>query len=386
MSTDERVAAFLKGESLAVEVGAIETELTQLWKGAAEKNHARACTATLLVYSPHEGAYETAAPALAALAQRYACRLIAMIAAPEADENELSAYLSAHFHEAEGRRAGGEQITLFARGSAVDRLVETALPLLVEKLPVALWWQGDLPEENALFEKLLQASGRLIFDSGDGRDAGNTLSQARALSLYWKNGSGGDLNWLRLAPWRELIAKFMESAPAAAWRHQVAEVTLEVNAAAEGDVHFTKPFLLFGWLAGLWGWKLNEPLTPAPAESAAGNESVYRTGWQNKEKETAGKIILRQPETNADPTGTAGAIRSIQILFQPSAEPVVVVVQRDLPTGPVTIRIRQGEQTLSESIANFPEATVADLLAQEMARDGRDAAYESALRFATQLI
>lgn len=386
MSMDERVAAFLNGESLAVEVEAIETELAQLWKNAAEKSLARAGAATLLVYSPHEGAYENAASALAALAPRYAGRLIAMVAAPEADENTLSAHISAHFHEAEGRRTGSEQITLFARGNTGDRLAETVTPLLVEKQPVVLWWQGELPEDDALFEKLLNASGYLIFDSSDGRDAGNTLSQARALSLSWKNGSAGDLNWLRLAPWRELIAKFMDSAPAAALRHQVAEVTLEVNAAAEGDAHFAKPFLLFGWLAGLLGWKLNEPLTPVPAEPATGNASVYRTAWQNKEKETAGKIILRQPEADADPAGAAGAMTSIQILFQPSAEPVVVAMQRNLATGQVTIRIRKGEQTLSESTAAFPEATVAELLAQEMASEGRDLAYESALRFATQLI
>ena len=384
MSTDERVAAFLNGESLTVEVEAIETELTQLWKSAAEENYARACTSTLLVYSPDEGAHERAAQVFAALMRHHPCRIIALMAVPEASENTIAAYLTAHVHDAEGKKSGCEQITLMARGNTIDQLAEAATSLLAEKLPVTLWWQGDLPEENVLFEKLLLASRHLIFDSGDGHDAGNMLSQARALGLYWKNGIGGDLNWLRLAPWRDLITKFMESAPAAALRNQVAEVTLEVNAVAEGDVHFAQPFLLLGWLAGLLSWKLNEPLTPLSAEPAAGNESVFRTGWQNKEKEVMGKIILRKPET--DPTTAAGAMMAIQILLQPGDEPVVVALQRHLATGQVAIQIRKGELVLSESTASFPEATVADLLAQEMARDGRDAEYDSALRFATQLI
>jgi len=379
MSTDERVAAFINGESLAVEIGAIETELAQLWKSAAEKNHARACASTVLIYSPHEGAYERAVPALAVLTRRHSCRIIAMIADPEAGENEISAYISTHVHDADGKKVGCEQITLIARGNQVDQLAETATPLLLEKLPVALWWQGDLPEEHVLFEKLLATCRHLIFDSADGRDVGNTLSQARALSLYWKNGTGGDLNWLRLAPWRDLLARFMESEPAASLRNQVSEVALEVIAAPEGDVHFAKPFLLLGWLANLLSWKLNEPLTPA-------GENVFLTGWQNKDKAVAGKIALRNPETDSAAPVAAGVIMSAQISFQPNEAPVVVSMQRDLPTAQITIRVSNGGQVLSESTANFPEATMADLLAQAMARDNRDTEYEGALRFATQLI
>jgi len=379
MSMDERLAAFINGDSLAVEVGAIETELAQLWKSAAAQDYGRACTSTVLVYSPHEGAYESAVHALAELTRRHSCRIIAMIAAPETDENESAAYLSAHFHDVEGKKVGCEQITLIARGNKVDQLAEMAMPLLVEKLPVALWWQGDLPEENVLFEKLLAVCRHLIFDSADGRDVGNALSQARALSLYWKNGVGGDLNWLRLSPWRDLLARFMASEPAASLRNHVSEVALEVSAAPEGDVHFAKPFLLLGWLANLLSWKLNEPLTPA-------GENVFLTGWQNKDTEVAGKITLRNPEADSEAPTAAGAIMSAQISFRPNEAPVVVSMMRNLQTAQVTIRVSNGGQILSESTANFPEATVADLLAQEIVRNSRDTDYESALRFATQLI
>lgn len=379
MSTDERVAAFINGESLAVETGAIETELAQLWKSAAAQGYERAGTSTVLAYSPHEGAYENAVPALAELARRQSCRIIAMIAAMEAEENESAAYLSAHFHDVERKKVGCEQITLIARGNKVDQLAEMATPLLAEKLPVTLWWQGDLPEENVLFEKLLATCQHLIFDSADGRDVGNTLSQARALSLYWKNGIGGDLNWLRLSQWRDLIAKFMASEPAASLRNQVSEVALEVMAAPEGDVHFAQPFLVLGWLANLLSWKLNEPLTPA-------GENVFLTSWQNKDKEVAGKITLRNLETDSEAPTAAGAMMSAQISLRPNEAPVVVAMQRNLPAAQVTIRVSNGGQVLSDSTANFPEATMADLLVQAMARDRRDTDYESALRFATQLI
>lgn len=386
MSTDEQLTAFMNGESLPVAAGEIATQLTQFWDRGAEKGYTRTCQSTLLVCAPDEGAYERAAQTFSGLMRQHPCRIIALMALPEAEESGMACYLTAHVFEVNGKKNGCEQITLIARGGATDQLAETVLPLLAEGLPVALWWQGDLPEESVLLEKLLNVSRRLIFDSGDGHDVGNTLSQARALGLNWKNGNSGDLNWRRLALWRDLITKFMEASPAAALRNQVAEVTLEVNPVAEGDVHFAQPFLLLGWLADWLNWKLNEPLTPLSAETAAGNENAFRTGWQNKDKEVTGKIILRKSESEAETGGASGTMMAIELLLQPNEEPVVIAMQRHVATSQVTIQIRKGSQVLSESTASFPETAMADLLVQEMMQSGRNTAYEGALRFATQLI
>jgi glucose-6-phosphate dehydrogenase assembly protein OpcA len=383
MLTDESVAAFIRGESCPVEIGAIQNELDKLWQGAAATSpaHTRACHFNLLVYSPNEGAYERAASALAELMRRQPCRAIALIAEPEAEDNEISAYVSAHVHERDGKKAGCEQITIIARGNSGDRLHETATPLLAGNLPTTLWWQGDLVEENIVFEKLFAASRHVVFDSADGHDVGSTFSQARALNLHSQNGVCGDLNWLRLSRWRELFLEFMASSPAPL--EHVSEVHLEVFAVNEGDAHFAQPFLLLGWLAQRLNWKLNEPLT---AEPAAGGENVFRTAWQSQDQEVIGKISLRKPEFESEAIMAPGGILAVKIRFQQNGAAAVFSTQRHLSQGQVAVRVTQGEQTLSEATSSFAEAATADLLAQEMARASREADYENALRFATQLI
>lgn len=385
MFTDESIDGFIKGESLTVAVAGIANELDQLWQSAAAKNPAlaRRCDFTLLVYSPHEGAYEAAASALADFTRRHPCRILALIAAPDAEENEISAYLSAHVHEAEGKAVGSEQITLFAKGHTVEQLAASVAPLVLDTLPVVLWWQGDLVEENILFEKLLATSRRLIFDSADGHDVGTTLSQARAVNLNWKDVLSGDLNWRRLLPWRELLAQFLDPA---AWRDHIAEVDLEVAAVAEGDAHFAKPFLLLGWLANRLNWKLNEPLTPLAAEAADASASVFQTAWQNQDKEVIGKITLRKAAAETDEIMAAGGILTAKIRLQQEKNAVVFSAQHDWSRAQITWQVVQDGQMLTESTAPVANVPLADLLAQEMERASRDADYEKALRFATQLI
>ncbi|MCG3119815.1 MAG: hypothetical protein ALAOOOJD_02331 [bacterium] len=385
MLTDELIDGFIKGESLAVAVEAITSQLDQLWQGAAAKNPAltRRGDFTLLVYSPHEGAYEAAAGVLTDFTRRHPCRIIAVIAAPEAEENEISVYLSAHVHAAEGKAVGSEQITLFAKGHTVEQLAASVTPLVLDTLPAILWWQGDLVEENILFEKLLAASRRLIFDSADGHDVGTTLSQARAVNFNWKDVLSADLNWRRLSPWRDLLTQFLDTT--ALLEHIVA-VDLEVAAVVEGDAHFAKPFLLLGWLANRLNWKLNEPLTPLAAAPVDAGESVFQTAWQNQDKEVIGKITLRKAAAETEEITAAGGILTAKIRLQQEGDVVVFSAQSDWSPTQIRWQVVQGEKTLTESTVKFSHAAIADLLAQEMESTSRDADYEKALRFATQLI
>jgi glucose-6-phosphate dehydrogenase assembly protein OpcA len=388
MPTDESVSAFINGESQAVEVAAIQSELDRLWKSAASHAPAitRACHFNLLVYSPNEGAYERAAAALAELARHQPFRAIALLAEAEAEENEMSAYLSAHFHaSASGEeKAGCEQITLIAKGNAVDKLAETATPLLLGELPTVLWWQGDLPEDDVLFEKLLASSRHLIFDAMDGHDVGNTFSRARALSLSWKTpqgeaGRGSDLSWLRLAPYRDLVAQFLESPLVQPALHAAEEVRLEVLAAAEGDAHFAQPFLLLGWLAGRLSWKLNEPLTPT-------TEGAFQTNWQNRDQEVVGKIVLHKSAAEASEAILPGDFIAVQLRLRLNDESLIFSLQRDSSQPRIKLRIAQGEQILTESTENLLDGSTPALLVQALAPAASDQTYHNALRIATQLI
>lgn len=381
MSMDERVAAFLKGEPLAVETTAIEKELAALWqaaevKDAAHPPAARACQLNLFIYSPNEGAYERAAAALSDILRRHPSRVIALIAEPEAENEELMAYISSPPISGESR---GEQITLAARGEAVKNLSALALPLRLAEFPAVLWWLGDLPEDDVLFEQLLAANQRLIFDSAFSLDIGNELSRARALGLTWKDGFCGDLNWLRLARCHELVAQFLDSSEAAPMLSHVEKISFDVVAAAEGDAHFAQPFLLLGWLAGRLSLKLNEPLSPLA-------ENVFQTSWQSASREVIGMMTLHKPAAETDEAAAPIGITAAKIEFRQNGETMAFELRRDASQPTATVRVTRGEETVSESSVSYAGVGMAELMVQALELANRDQAYENALRFATQLI
>ncbi len=382
MPTDELIAAFIKGESLPVEVSAIEKELAALWQAVAEsKDEAtrsvqRVCRLNLLIYSPNEGAYERAVIALPEIMRRHPSRVIALIAEPEAENEELPAYILAPPISNEAR---GEQIIIAAKGNAVKNLAGITLPLRIANVPMALWWLADLPEEVPLFDQLLSVSQRLIFDTAFSLDVGNELSRARALSLTWKSGLCGDLNWLRLARCHELMAQFLDSSEVAPMLSDIEKISFDVAMTTEGDAHFSQPLLLLGWLAGRLSLKLNEPLTPL-------GENIFQTSWQSGEREVIGAISLHKPVVEVDESPAPTGIMAAQMQFRQNGNTMAFELRRDSSQQQATIRVTKGEQTVSASAVSFIDLTLAELMAQALEHADRDQAYENALRFATQLI
>jgi glucose-6-phosphate dehydrogenase assembly protein OpcA len=336
----------------------------------------RACQLNLLIYSPNEGAYERAAMALPEIMRRHPSRVMALLAAPEAENEDLTAYISALPISNESR---GEQITIAAKGNAVKNLAAIVLPLHIANMPKALWWLGDLPEEDPLFEKLLAASQRLIFDSAFSLDVGNELSRARAVSLTWKGGLCSDLNWLRLAHCHELMRQFLDSSEAAPMLSHIEKISFDVVAAAEGDAHFAQPFFLLGWLAGRLSLKLNEPLTPL-------GENVFQTSWHSGKREVIGAISLHKPAAESDEASMPIGIMAVQMQFRQNGNAMTFELRRDPHHAQAMIRVTKSGQTVSESPAHFADLGLAELIGQALELTNRDQAYENALRFATQLI
>jgi glucose-6-phosphate dehydrogenase assembly protein OpcA len=402
MPTKESVDAFIKGESLPVEAGAIEKELAALWQAMGEsedeatRSITRACQLNLIIYAPHEGVFERAAGALTDLMRRHPARAITLIAEREAETpggpmEELAAYISAPSLSSneQAKEKRGEQITIAAQEKVVDRLPELVTPLLLKDLPVALWWKDDLPEEDALFERLVATSRHLIYDSAFCRDVGNEFSRARALSVTWESGLLGDLNWRRLAHCRDLVARALESAEVKPWIDHIEKISFDVTTAIEGDAHFAQPLLLLGWLANQLDLKINEPLTPVAAEAAGdSSDRAFHTNWEHNGREVIGAITLHKPAHEHE---TTAGITVLQLLFRQDGETLAFSLQRDSTQPQAKIRVVKGEHTLAESAVDFPEIPLAELAAQELDRTlsneaGRDVLYENALRFATQLI
>ena len=93
----------LHGEPRAADLAAIESELSALWRSAAEDPAlqnavTRACALTLLVYVESEEAAQEVNQLIADVTRQNPCRAIVMVAEPDAASEGLEAWISAHCH------------------------------------------------------------------------------------------------------------------------------------------------------------------------------------------------------------------------------------------------------------------------------------------------
>jgi len=123
-----------------------------------------------------------------------------------------------------------EQIFLTARA---DALPSAVLSLLVTDLPTYAWWQGAIPESQAVLADFARLSSSTVVDS-------NISSLEGVAGVGRLDAWVTDLAWLRLEPWREAIASVFDPAAAAAALGEVRAVSVN------GPVNEAR--LLAGWL------------------------------------------------------------------------------------------------------------------------------------------
>jgi len=312
---------------MPVDVGAIDRELAELWRSAADAHASgelspvvRACLVNLIVWAPLERDAEPLRDLAARLSLLVPARVVHVraergagsgsgaLAAEDADASDadagdagdagdpgdgggpgaasgIRAWISANCHLAPegGKEICSEEVTIAARGRAVDEAPSVVLTLLSPDVPTALLVTGPLParaaDEPAL-AKIARACDRLIVDSGracggevragevaagygaavapDGsaRSAGTSYfdrlaSLARALPA---RGTLGDLAWRRLSPWRRAIADEFDGAFAGRAADIESAAVEFAEPGAASDAAGVPARLLLGWIASVLAW------------------------------------------------------------------------------------------------------------------------------------
>ena len=128
--------------------------------------------------------------------------------------------------------------------------------LLVRDLPNVLWWMGKPLLDLSEVEAMAEIADLLIFDSAE---CDPELEGLRALSSGARKWRGekviADLNWNRLADWRELIAQFFDCAVTRPLVHNIERVTIEVCRETRDECTSIQGLLLAGWLSSRLGWE-----------------------------------------------------------------------------------------------------------------------------------
>ena len=372
------------GERIQIDVRAIERELNDLWKqlgenANAEKQQAvtRTCVLNLIVVTGGGRAAEHATETVARLTERHPNRAFVISAAPNARKDVLDAWVQTHCQmPSPGRpQVCGEQITIEARGTAVERVAGTLLPLLVPDVPVVLWWPHGEPADDPRFLKVADMVDRVIVDSATfaAPEAGLTR-MAALLEHDGGPGSAGtaisDLSWSRLTPWRELTAQFFDAPALVAHLAEITRVTVDYEARAGTVADRSQALLLVGWLAARLGWHTAEPPHEQPDSTTLRLASA--TG-----EPIAVELRPVVPTDDALDRLSALAIECHRARF--------TIARDDTPDCAVARSEIAGMQPIQRKV-RLERLSEADLIGEELRLLGHDQTFEAVLKVTAGLI
>ena len=264
------------GQAQGLSLDKVERELARLWEEESRAAGSRAALLTLVALVSEPRLLERTQQVLGEVALVHPARTIAAVwregAAPS-----ISAQIAMHRPSGAGAVCG-DAITLEAIGAAREWLPGNAERLALPDLPVCVWWVGDLPDFDDLFDRMVVGADLVVVNSGemDLRDLQKLSSiQARSQGRF----AVADLTWIRLRTLQDLVARFFDDPEGRACLPELERVIIEVAPRpGEKDATSTQAGLMFGWIAAVLG------LSPESVQWKRGD------GWAEAR---LGKVLAR---------------------------------------------------------------------------------------------
>lgn len=398
----DRVEAFTSGAVISVEPDRIEQELMALWRKAAERAResggrlavARACLWNFIVHSDGEHEYRRNKRTLDEVSETIPARIFALHETCHESTSEsqggvigddgtpLRAYVEANYRKVAGgrREVVAEEITLEATHLQSQRLPGLVRGLLLADVPTALFVCNPAADHKWL-PRLAREAERFLFDSGKIDGAAALVQVAAVLQqLFPTEGAApstvpavdlADLGWLRLWPWRILIASLFDDPRAITMLTALDELCIEYAPEAESAA-----LLLAGWLMGRLKLELGPekaaPARSAPAADAAGHDFTLST-----RRPAARKVALRLTRGAAEPTPVG--IHRVSLRCGEN----VFVASGKLTSGPPCIELHS--PLTPERVQPVQGRRDSELVVAAMGVGGRDPLMYEALRLGARL-
>ncbi len=336
----------------AVDIGAIDRELTQLWNqsGAGAEgaeSMTRACMSNLIIFCSERQQADVVSAEVADIVQQHPSRVVLLIAEGGDKSSDVEAYVAAQCHVAgSGKQICSEHVTVTTSGSGARRLPSVARPLLIGDLPTALWWaSAQTPSlDSELFPELAAMADHVIYDSVGWPDAARGVVSIADWAAQVRAGQVvSDIAWRRLKPWRRLIGQALDPAVAPGALQSISDVVVD-----HGPHALPQAWLLIGWLACRLGWRSvggkvapgvevtwafqsdHGPLRATVRRLGEGESEVHKTSitWKTSGRSSTLSIgVVGAGRLAVNNEGTAGAARVLASPVQPRA----MLVARQLP-------------------------------------------------------
>jgi glucose-6-phosphate dehydrogenase assembly protein OpcA len=338
---------------------------------------ARTSVLTLVVVAGRPEVEERALATIDQLAGRHPSR--AIILAPS--DPDGPARLDARVSLACTIRQGGptetcaERILLRAGGESARHLAGIVAPLLIHDLPAVIWWADDAPVGSPLFRELAESADQVLVDSAAFRDDGHERLAALAALIEAGSPAVRDVAWVRLAPWRELLAGLFDHPLLLPETGSARSVRIDVLRPGM-TLRMPRAALLAGWLEHAFGWTLRE----SPA-ARGGGESRFGT-WSSGRHEVRLEI---RPVSVEEPAGTrdAGSLRRVELELRRGHHVVRARVTRQADHLLATADWDGAE--IARRVGRIERYEDVDYVAEALSQVGRDRLYEAAARRAARI-
>jgi glucose-6-phosphate dehydrogenase assembly protein OpcA len=355
-------------EKVAVDVRAIERELTSLWQAAADSAESRreatvtrTCVLNLVALTHTPDDAERATQVVGRLTARHPNRAIVAALQPSRPQSGLDTWVQAHCQlPVPGRpQVCCEQITIDARGSeAVGRIPGVVLPLLVPDVPVVVWLPRGTPADFPAVARLADVTDRLVVDSAT---FGGAIALPLLADLAVAGVAVGDLTWTRLTRWRELVAQFFDAPVNQPHLAEIERLTVTAASMPDAPPDRAPALLLASWLAVRLGWRV---------EGAGADARLLRPDGTAVQIET-----VPAQGANEQMLGVVVSCRRARFAAERAADPAMVETRAEMNGGwPVrrTVRLAPPDE--------------AGLLADELQIFGHDRTFEAVLQVAAALV
>ena len=198
------------------------------------------------------------------IADKHPSRMIVL----EGIAGKTGAQVEAGDPNGEGPAVFRERVDIGVDGVRAAERMHLVQSLLVSNVPVVLWWAADRLFTSNTFAALLPVSEHVILDSsGTGTDP----AAIREFASYFASGHDcflRDLAWMRLDPWRDVIAQFFDDP---AMRDELFRIRkIEVASGSDAEALY-----LGAWLGTRLAWTVRDGSTFC--DRAAANIPFERT-------------------------------------------------------------------------------------------------------------
>lgn len=236
----------------------VERSLSTLWQETSRSDaHASAFTLVAFCATPDE--LPRARAALPAVVSSHPCRTVTIACYP-GDPPSITARAGLHVDTRAGLAPVGEDLDLDVRGAARAWIPATLARVRHGDVPLYVWWVGDLPDNDRLFDHFLEMADVAVVHTSD-MDLRDLEALTRMLALSNGEYVIADLTWMRLRTWQEFTARFFDDPDARAKLPSLRELSVKLAPGSrEPEATSTQAALFAGWCCEVLGWSTAAPV------------------------------------------------------------------------------------------------------------------------------